>query len=55
MNLGTFLVLIAVILAAVDAFTYHRTVGWHGHWLLSIAVFLGFLGVLLGATPIRLQ
>lgn len=55
MNLGTFLVLVAVILAAIDAFTYYRAVNWNNHWLLSLAAFLGFLGVLLGATPISLQ
>lgn len=55
MNLGTVLVLVAVILAAIDAFSYHRTANWGYHWLLSIAVIIGFIGILLGAAPISIK
>ena len=55
MNLGTVLILVAVILAAIDLVSYHRTMTWANHWLLSLAVFIGFIGVLLGAAPISLK
>lgn len=55
MNLGTVLVLVAVILAAIDAFAYYRVANWGYHWLLSLAVVIGFIGVLLGAAPISIK
>lgn len=55
MTIATFLVIVAAILALVDAFAYHRAVGWNSHWLLSIAVFIGMVGVLLGPAPLHLQ
>lgn len=55
MDIGTVLVLVAVILAAIETFVYWRVANWHYHWLLSLAVFLGFVGVLLGPTPLSLR
>lgn len=55
MNLGTILVIIAVILAVVDAALYHPAATRRVHWLLTVAVILGFVGVLLGAAPLTLK
>lgn len=44
MDLGTVLVLLAIILAAVSYF-----IDTHAHRLLTAAVVVGFVGVLVGA------
>lgn len=48
--LGLILVIVAIVLAALDAIVPTRPV-----WLLNIAVILGFIGVLLGPTLIPLD
>jgi hypothetical protein len=50
MLLGTILIIIAMVLAAVSALAATRPA-----WLLELAVFLGFLGVLLGPTILHLN
>ena len=45
MSLGTLLVIIAIILAALSLFVRRS-------WLLAAAVLLGFIGVLLGVGTI---
>jgi hypothetical protein len=50
MNLGTILVLIGTILAAIDFFTVDYRLG--GRSLLAAGVILIGAGVLVGATPL---
>lgn len=55
MNAGTIMVIIAVILAILDVALYHPASPRRVHWLLSVAVIIGFIGVLLGAAPLALK
>ena len=48
--LGMILVIIGIVLAIVDALTVGRP--YARPWLLHIAVIIGFVGVLLGVSPI---
>jgi len=48
MSIGTLLVLIAIVLAAVSLFVRRS-------WLLAAAVIVGFIGVLLGVGSISIS
>lgn len=48
MSLGTLLVIIAIILAALSLFVRRS-------WLLAAAVLIGFIGVLLGVGTITIN
>jgi hypothetical protein len=48
MDIGTLLVIIAIVLAAISLFI-------HRSWLLAAAVLVGFVGVLFGADPITIS
>ncbi len=47
--LGLILIIVAIILAFIDAFVPTRP-----SWLLNAAVIIGFIGVLLGPTAVHL-